>query len=448
MVGSELENWSTAWLPYLAYWKRSSPTERSLAYMYVASRASARPVVARVIVGPQEIQGWIKQACLLEADINGIGPVSRPKTALAESDLGAAGSGETCSGMPMSIRPFPPLSKIRRMFAGWLTSNFGAAASGYGKTPLGPDLFFGWRGIGHDHLGDPVHAVALAVAGSLDQGRPRCYRGPRPRASPRGSSCSCGCCRPRQGWQPEVPHEMWATRRSPGFTNIVNSGDSWFRSVYDRTGLAVVRQASGNRGLDVGEFLDRRRVCVAAVAVGAAELDRRLAVRVDATPGGTGAAADALPASRRRLRASPVCQIGPRRSTPTSRLAGHRVRGEIACRRMPAMASETAPSVSNHGGNRPPCPSGMAYCPHKPVGDRESMDGQVRLRGTKNPDRIRELGSSKGLIGSTTPIGCRAMAARPATSDRCPGWIQTQAMGAGNPESAVASGIHPQEARE
>src|SRR4051794_7333771 len=50
------------------------------------------------------------------------------------------------------------------------------------------------------------------------------------------------------GWQPEVPQLMWATRRSPGFTNMVNSGDSWLSSVYDRTGLPVVRQASGNLG--------------------------------------------------------------------------------------------------------------------------------------------------------------------------------------------------------
>ena len=40
------------------------------------------------------------------------------------------------------------------------------------------------------------------------------------------------------GWQPDVPQLMCAMRKSPGFTNRMNSGDSWLSRVYERTGFA------------------------------------------------------------------------------------------------------------------------------------------------------------------------------------------------------------------
>src|SRR5260370_30792958 len=46
-------------------------------------------------------------------------------------------------------------------------------------------------------------------------------------------------------WQLTVPQLMWLMRSSPGLTKRTNSGDSWLRRVYERTGLAEERQASG-----------------------------------------------------------------------------------------------------------------------------------------------------------------------------------------------------------
>src|SRR5215207_1016825 len=56
-------------------------------------------------------------------------------------------------------------------------------------------------------------------------------------------------CSTSAEWQPAVPHETWAIRRSPGLTNRMNSGDSWLSSVYDRCGLAAPGQNCGYRGL-------------------------------------------------------------------------------------------------------------------------------------------------------------------------------------------------------
>ena len=57
------------------------------------------------------------------------------------------------------------------------------------------------------------------------------------------------------GWQPAVPQEMWAMRKSPGFMNRMNSGDSLLSSVYDRTGLAAVGQNCGIFGCTCALFL-------------------------------------------------------------------------------------------------------------------------------------------------------------------------------------------------
>ena len=69
-------------------------------------------------------------------------------------------------------------------------------------------------------------------------------------------------------------------RKSPGLTKRMNSGDSWFSSVYDRDRvgrrrpeLRVAAAATWALSLSV-------RVGVAAVAVGAAEAERVLEVRV------------------------------------------------------------------------------------------------------------------------------------------------------------------------
>jgi hypothetical protein len=55
--------------------------------------------------------------------------------------------------------------------------------------------------------------------------------------------CTCSTI---EAWQP--PQLIAATRRSPGLTKRMNSGDSWLRSVYDRTGLAEPGQASHSLG--------------------------------------------------------------------------------------------------------------------------------------------------------------------------------------------------------
>ena len=50
------------------------------------------------------------------------------------------------------------------------------------------------------------------------------------------------------GWHPDVPQLMCAMRKSPGFTNRINSGDSWFNKVYERTGFADVGELFGAVG--------------------------------------------------------------------------------------------------------------------------------------------------------------------------------------------------------
>src|ERR1043166_5537719 len=47
-------------------------------------------------------------------------------------------------------------------------------------------------------------------------------------------------------WQ--RPHVCFATRRSPGFMNRMNSGDSWFNQTFEFGGFADVLQNSGCRG--------------------------------------------------------------------------------------------------------------------------------------------------------------------------------------------------------
>src|SRR5688500_5202647 len=49
-------------------------------------------------------------------------------------------------------------------------------------------------------------------------------------------------------WQPAVPQLRCAMRKSPGLTNRTNHGSSWFKSVYDRWGLADDGQAPGMCG--------------------------------------------------------------------------------------------------------------------------------------------------------------------------------------------------------
>src|SRR3974377_1108602 len=39
------------------------------------------------------------------------------------------------------------------------------------------------------------------------------------------------------GWHPALPHVSGATRKSPGFTNFMNSADSLSHSVYARSGM-------------------------------------------------------------------------------------------------------------------------------------------------------------------------------------------------------------------
>ena len=74
-----------------------------------------------------------------------------------------------------------------------------------------------------------VRRVALAEARVLVRDTRRCCRAPRPRASRRASSCSCARCCTSAAWH--WPHVRSATRRSPGLTNWMYSGDSRSHSV-------------------------------------------------------------------------------------------------------------------------------------------------------------------------------------------------------------------------
>src|SRR5580692_3372776 len=49
-------------------------------------------------------------------------------------------------------------------------------------------------------------------------------------------------------WQPAAPQVSGATRRSPGFTNLMNSGDSLSHLVYVRSGKAERFLKLGSRG--------------------------------------------------------------------------------------------------------------------------------------------------------------------------------------------------------
>src|SRR5580658_269386 len=49
-------------------------------------------------------------------------------------------------------------------------------------------------------------------------------------------------------WQPGAPQVSGATRRSPGFTNFINSGDSFSHFVYVRSGRAERSLKLASRG--------------------------------------------------------------------------------------------------------------------------------------------------------------------------------------------------------
>ncbi len=83
----------------------------------VAGRAAARPVIAGMIVGAQEVKGRIQQARLLQADEDRICPVFGAQSARAQACGGLPESSRD-SGMPTSFLNRPPRSKMRRTFPG------------------------------------------------------------------------------------------------------------------------------------------------------------------------------------------------------------------------------------------------------------------------------------------------------------------------------------------
>ena len=189
----------------------------------VAGRATARAIIARMIVRSQKSEQRIVQPRFLQTEENRIGAIERAESALGQAARRFAGRFVDVLECPSCNCFSPPFSKMRRMFPGLLRLKRGSGSRN-GRMPCSS------RVLGRDR-----RVIDQARAERRPRRRPgrsdnssgrtrRYYREPRPRASRRGSSCCDRRCRMISPWQ--RPQACCATRRSPGLMNRMNSGDS------------------------------------------------------------------------------------------------------------------------------------------------------------------------------------------------------------------------------
>ncbi len=210
---------------------------------HVTSAATARPVIAGVIVGAQEIQGGVQQAGLLQAEKNGVGPILGAKSAIAQTGLRATRDFFRFGNARFGAEPSAALENAEDV-AGLRDLEPRQRIEQW-QHRMAVHLLLRRRRHVLYPLRRAVHAVALAVVRRLVGDRAVVVKRGARSMQPwvimllRTASVS-------RGWQP--PQVAGATRKSPGLKKRMNSGDSWFSSVYERTGFPDGGQASGKQG--------------------------------------------------------------------------------------------------------------------------------------------------------------------------------------------------------
>ena len=160
--------------------------------------------------------------------------------------------------MPTSGRKRPPRSKMRRTLPGWVISKRGS----------------GSRNGTHALLlrSPPRSAAARSAAAAarrsccsfrrsaagLSGNAPLLYRA-APHSMQPCVIMLLRFCSTSFGWQPAVPQLRWATRRSPGLTKRMNSGDFVIEQGVGADRVGRRRPGFGEAWGDVGRFLGRRR---------------------------------------------------------------------------------------------------------------------------------------------------------------------------------------------
>ena len=209
--------------------------------------------------------------------IDRVGPVGGAQAALGEADLGATG-GRGGAGdadlVPTLAAPLEDPQDVGRL------ADL-EPGQGHQERQLAPEpgvFLRRWR-VGHDHLGGAVHAVALAVPGPLEREGPVVVERGLPEHGPVGHHALAVVVDLAGVAARRPARDM----RHPEVAGVDEHGELGRLVVEQRIRPDRVARASpgfGVSGLDVGELLDPG-VGVAAVAVGAAQLDRRLVVGVD-----------------------------------------------------------------------------------------------------------------------------------------------------------------------
>ena len=180
--------------------------------------------------------------------------------------------------MPISGRNRPPGSKMRRTLPGWLISNRGSGSRN-GTTPFLPSPPRVGGGHGLQPLRRAVHAVALAVPGALDGHGAVVVQGGAPEhAAVRHHALAVRAALPWGGSR--------GAAADVGDAEVagVDEADELGRFVVEQRvasgpGWPTSARTAGSAGCTWAWFLSRQ-FGVAAVAVGAAEAERVLAVRV------------------------------------------------------------------------------------------------------------------------------------------------------------------------
>ena len=126
-------------------------------------------------------------------------------------------------GLPISAFLTPPRSNTRSTLPGCVTSQRGSGSRN-GSQPFVPRLFRRRRRERLQPLRRAVGRVALAVARVLVRRAAVVVERRLPQHRARASSCWCGRCCTSAAWH--APQVLSATRRSPGLTNWMYSGDS------------------------------------------------------------------------------------------------------------------------------------------------------------------------------------------------------------------------------
>ena len=136
---------------------------------HVARGAAAGAVVARMIVGPQEVQRRVEQPGFLKTDEHGIGAVLGSQAASAQAGAGLAGLVERVRNAdlwrvaPAALEDAEDIPGLRGLEAGQGVEER--------HDTFVFELELCRRGYGLEPLRSSVHAVALAVARALERNR-------------------------------------------------------------------------------------------------------------------------------------------------------------------------------------------------------------------------------------------------------------------------------------